>query len=163
MSAATDSARAPVVLLVEDNADHVFLATMAIEDAGVRADLHHVTNGEMAMMFLRRQGSYESAPTPDLVFLDINMPRMNGFEVMAAVRSDPALGTLPVTVLTTSLNPADEVRMRALGCNDFLRKPDAFDQLGARVLRAKQGERRTCAQSDRGAESPSASSCAAKP
>ena len=115
------------VLLVEDNADHAFLAGEAFSEAQHDIKLHHVENGESCMAFLRRQAPYENAPQPDLVLLDIHMPRMNGYEVMQAIASDDALRGQVVIALTTSSEAIDVNRMYQLGCNAYLVKPSDFE------------------------------------
>ena len=120
-----------IVLVVEDDPDHAFLAMNAIAEAGVPADVHHVADGEKAMSFLHRVGDFVDAPRPDLILLDLNMPRMNGFEVMRGMRADPTLRSLPVVVLSTSADPVDRSTMHDLGCHAFLRKPAGFAELGS--------------------------------
>lgn len=118
--------RQAIVLLVEDNADHAFLTREAFEEAPQKVNLQHVDNGEKCLAFLRRQAPYETAPRPDLILLDIHMPRMNGYEVMQAMAHDDALRSIPVVVLTTSSEPVDVNRMYQLGCNSYLAKPGDF-------------------------------------
>ncbi|MFZ2293973.1 MAG: response regulator [Polaromonas sp.] len=118
--------REAVVLLVEDNADHAFLTREAFEEAQQKVNLQHVDNGEKCLAYLRRQAPYETAPRPDLILLDIHMPRMNGYEVMEAIHRDDALRGIPVVVLTTSATSLDVNRMYQLGCNSYLVKPGDF-------------------------------------
>ncbi|WP_019586202.1 response regulator [Deinococcus apachensis] len=116
--------RAPLeVLLVEDNPADVLYAQVMFEEAGPDLRLHVVRDGEEALAFLRREDGYGCAPRPDLVLLDLNLPRMDGLEVLAHVRADEALRELCVVVLTSS--PA-EVHMwvsRQTGASGFLPKP----------------------------------------
>jgi len=119
--------REAVVLLVEDNADHAFLTREAFEDVQQRISLHHVDNGEKCLAFLRRQPPYDAAPRPDLILLDIHMPRMNGYEVMESLANDEKLRGIPVVVLTTSAEILDVNRMYQLGCSSYLAKPGDFD------------------------------------
>lgn len=125
--------REAVVLLVEDNPDHAFLTQEAFEEAQQKVRLLHVDNGENCLAFLRRQPPYDSAPRPDLILLDIHMPRMNGFEVMEAIVKDDALRGIPVVVLTTSAESLDVNRMYKLGCNSYLVKPGDFDIFTAAI------------------------------
>jgi chemotaxis family two-component system response regulator Rcp1 len=121
------------VLLVEDNADHAFLAGEAFGEASHDVKLHHVNNGENCLAFLRRQAPYENAPRPDLILLDIHMPRMNGYEVMQAISGDAALADQVVVALTTSSEAIDVNRMYQLGCNSYLVKPSDFEAFTAAI------------------------------
>lgn len=129
-----DRSRPAVVLLVEDNLDYAFLARESFEEARLRVELHHVETGDRALAFLRKQPPYQDAPTPDLVLLDIHMPRMNGYDVMEAMSADPQLKSLVVVVLTTSSDVLDVDRMYRLGARSYLTKPVDFDKL-TEVLR----------------------------
>lgn len=115
------------ILLVEDNEDDLFLTREAFEAAKLRVSLHHVDNGEKCMQFLRKQGPYADAPTPDLILLDMNMPVMNGHEVLSALVADEQLRHLPVVVLTTSYEAADIQKMYKLRCNSYITKPVDFE------------------------------------
>ena len=90
------------VLLVEDEPADAHLVRLAFEEGHVLADLHHVRDGVEAIAFLRREGDYAHAPTPELILLDLNMPRMDGRQFLRKIKDDPTLHTLPVVVLTTS-------------------------------------------------------------
>lgn len=90
------------VLLVEDEPADAHLVRLAFEEGHVLADLHHVLDGVEAFAFLRREGEYAHAPTPELILLDLNMPRMDGRQFLRKIKDDPTLHTLPVVVLTTS-------------------------------------------------------------
>ncbi|GAB3471098.1 response regulator [Polaromonas eurypsychrophila] len=115
------------VLLVEDNEDDVFLTREAFDLTGLRVHLHHVDNGVNCLQFLRREGPYGEAPTPDLILLDIHMPVMDGYEVLAEIVKDDKLKHLPVVVLTTSYEAADIQKMYALRCNSYITKSVDFD------------------------------------
>ena len=115
------------VLLVEDNEDDVFLTREAFDLTGLRVHLHHVDNGVKCLQFLRREGPYGEAPTPDLILLDIHMPVMDGYEVLAEIVKDDKLKHLPVVVLTTSYEAADIQKMYALRCNSYITKSVDFD------------------------------------
>lgn len=125
--------REPHVLMVEDNEDHAFLTTEAFTESGHTVQLHHVQTGEKCMAFLHKQAPYEQSPRPDLVLLDIHMPRMNGYEVMQAMMEDPALRGIPVVVMSTSAAAEDVNRMYALGCNAYIVKPRDFEALATAI------------------------------
>lgn len=119
--------RVAEILLVEDNDDDVFLTREAFEAASLRVSLHHVDNGEKCMRFLRKQGEFADAPSPDLILLDMHMPVMDGYEVMTQIVKDEALRHLPVVVLTTSYEAADIQKMYGLRCSSYITKPVDFD------------------------------------
>ena len=122
----SSQARSAVVLMVDDNEDHVFLARESLEEARVMVNLQHVDAGEKCLAYLRRLPPYENAPWPDVVLLDIHMPRMDGYQVMEEISKDPVLRTLTVIVLSTSAELVDVKRMYALGCKSYLTKPVDF-------------------------------------
>ena len=115
--------RAVEILYADDDEDHVELIRIALQRSAANAVLHCVATGAECMSFLRREAPYERAPRPDILLLDISMPRMDGHEVMAEVAADPALCSLPVIVLTTSGAPPDVERMYSLRCSSYVRKP----------------------------------------
>ena len=120
------------VLLVEDSPGDVRLTQEAFRDSGKPVRLHLVSDGVEAMTFLRREGIYTDAPRPDLILLDLNLPKMDGREVLAEIKKDQALKTIPTIILTTSDDEADVVISYQLQANCYLRKPahwDAFDNL----------------------------------
>jgi CheY-like chemotaxis protein len=125
--------RQAVVLLVEDNADHAFLAREAFEEASPKINLLHVDNGEKCLAFLRRQAPYETAQRPDLILLDIHMPRMNGFEVMEAIAQDETLRGITVVVLSTSAERQEVQRLYQLGCSSYLVKAVDFGVFSAAI------------------------------
>lgn len=129
----SSQSRKAVVLMAEDNPDHVFLTRESFRDAKLRVDLYDVDNGEKCLAFLRRQPPYEDAPWPDLLLLDINMPRVDGYEVMKEIHDDPALRSLTVIVLTTSASLVDVNRMYALGCKSYLLKPVDYEGFTAAI------------------------------
>jgi CheY-like chemotaxis protein len=116
------------VLLVEDDPGDVLMTREAFADYKIRNTLHVVTNGVEAMTFLRKEGEYAEAPTPDLILLDLNLPKMDGREVLAAVKDDPALRSIPVVVLTTSEAEEDVVRSYSLHANAYVTKPVDFER-----------------------------------
>lgn len=116
------------ILLVEDNAADIRLTQEALKDAKILNDLHVARDGVEAMDFLLRREGYEDVPRPDIVILDLNLPRKDGKEVLAELKGDPALRTIPVAVLTTSEAEADVLDSYDLGANCFLTKPVDLDQ-----------------------------------
>jgi len=123
---ATAASRPAVVLLVEDDENQVLLTQLAFEEAGLEVDLRCVSDGAECMAYLGRAGRDAATPWPDLVLLDVHLPRMDGTEVMAAIAASEELRTLVVVVLTTSINPDDLQRMYALRCNSYVVKPVEF-------------------------------------
>ena len=116
--------RRPVeILLVEDNETDVMLAREAFRESLVFNHLHVVDNGEDAVQFLRREGKFLTAPRPDLVLLDLNLPRMSGQEVLAVVKSDEGLKRIPMVVMTSSKSREDIEDVYALHANSFVSKP----------------------------------------
>ena len=111
------------ILLVEDNPGDVDLAREALQNGKVRNTLHVVGDGELAMDFLRRQGPYAGVPRPDLILLDLNMPKKDGREVLAEVKADPDLKRIPVVILTTSRAEEDILKTYNLHANCFITKP----------------------------------------
>ena len=98
------------ILLVEDNPADARLAVEALKDSKVRNNLHHVEDGVEAMRFVRRQQEFAHVPRPDLILLDLNLPRKDGREVLAEIKADPSLRTIPVVILTTSRAEQDADR-----------------------------------------------------
>ncbi|MBB5365802.1 response regulator [Deinococcus humi] len=111
------------VLLVDDSFPDVILMEEAFGATVKQLHLSHVEDGVEALAFLRREGPYTGAPRPKLVLLDLNMPRMNGFEVLSHIRADPVLRGLPVLVFSTSKEERDIQQAYDLGANAFLTKP----------------------------------------
>ena len=116
------------VLLVEDDPGDVVLIQEAFEDNKVRNRLHCVSDGVDALRFLRRQDEFADAPRPDLILLDLNLPRKDGREVLAEVKTDEALQQIPVVVLTTSKLEEDVLRSYKLHANAYVTKPVDFDR-----------------------------------
>jgi chemotaxis family two-component system response regulator Rcp1 len=121
-SIGTDAA-AIEVLLVEDSPGDVRLTREAFKDAKVHINLHVAADGAKAMAFLKREGEYASAPRPDLILLDLNLPKKGGREVLAEIKEDPTLKTIPVVVLTASSSEADILRSYQLHANCYITKP----------------------------------------
>jgi CheY-like chemotaxis protein len=120
---------APIeILLVEDNAPDVRLTLEALKDAKVRNNLHVAHDGVEAMAFLRKEGDFKDVPRPDLILLDLNLPRKDGREVLNEIKSDERLEHIPVVVLTTSQAEQDIIRSYHLRANAFITKPVDLDQ-----------------------------------
>jgi CheY-like chemotaxis protein len=117
------------ILLVEDNPGDARLTREALAHSKVRNHLSHARDGEEAMAFLRRQGVFGSAPTPDLVLLDLNLPRRDGREVLEDIKNDAALKHIPVVILTSSQAEEDIMRSYRLHANCFITKPVDLEQL----------------------------------
>ena len=116
------------VLLVEDDPGDVLLAKEAFEQSPAPCHLHVAGDGEEAIGFLRRAGPYQEAPRPGLILLDLNLPRRSGLDVLAEIKADGDLKTIPVVVLTTSQAQEDVVRSYQLHTNAYLIKPTGFDR-----------------------------------
>lgn len=123
------------ILLVEDNAADVRLTREALKDAKILNELHVVRDGVEALDFLYQQGTFAGVPRPDIIILDLNLPRKDGKEVLAEMKGDPGLRSIPVAVLTTSEAEVDVLESYDLGANCFLTKPVDLDQF-LRVIRA---------------------------
>ena len=120
------------VLLVEDSPGDVRLTQEAFRDANIAIHLHVASDGVEAMAFLRKEGTHGEAPRPDLILLDLNLPRMDGREVLAHIKADAGLRAIPTVILTTSDSEADIVRSYDLQANCYLSKPvqlEAFEAL----------------------------------
>jgi CheY-like chemotaxis protein len=116
------------ILLVEDDPGDVVMTREAFTDYKVHNQLHVVDDGAEAMAFLRNEGVYAERPRPDLVLLDLNLPKMDGREVLEAIKSDPELASIPVVVLTTSENEDDVLRSYSLHANAYVTKPVDFER-----------------------------------
>ena len=116
------------ILLVEDNPGDVRLTQLALEDAKITNTLHVARDGVEALEFLRKEGKFAESPTPDLVLLDLNLPRKSGQDVLQEMKGDPQFRTIPVVVLTTSEAHRDILESYNLQANCFVTKPVEFDQ-----------------------------------
>jgi CheY-like chemotaxis protein len=123
------------ILLVEDNPGDVRLTIEALRDAKIRNRLHVVEDGERALAFLHRQAGYGDAPRPDLILLDLNLPRKDGREVLAEIKQDPDLKRIPVVILTSSAAEQDILQAYNLHANCYITKPVDLDQF-LRVVRS---------------------------
>ena len=126
------------ILLAEDNPGDVELAREALEQAKLHINLHVVADGVEAMEFLRREGCYAEANRPDLILLDLNMPRMDGREVLSELKRDEVLRRIPVVVLTTSQAEEDILRSYDLHANCYVKKPGELDLFLEIVRRIEQ-------------------------
>ena len=116
------------VLLVEDNPGDVRLTREALKGGKIWNHLHVVEDGEAALAFVRQQGAYTQAPRPDLILLDLNLPKIDGREVLSRIKTDENLKRIPVVVLTTSQAEEDILRAYNLNANCYITKPVDFDQ-----------------------------------
>jgi CheY-like chemotaxis protein len=124
----TEETRPIEILLVEDSPSDTELTLEALQDFKVRNHVSVVEDGMQAMQFLRRQGPYTQAPRPDLIMLDLNLPRKDGREVLADIKGDDNLKPIPIVVLTTSRSDQDILRAYQLNANCYINKPVDFSQ-----------------------------------
>ncbi len=122
------NARPIEILLVEDDPGDVLIAKEALEQSKLANNLHVAVNGEEALAFLRHDGEFADRPKPDLVLLDLNLPRRDGREVLAEVKADPELRRIPVVILTTSQAEEDIIKSYDLHANAYVTKPVDFAQ-----------------------------------
>ncbi|MCA1993009.1 MAG: response regulator [Coleofasciculus sp. S288] len=116
------------ILLVEDSPSDADLTVEALSDGKVLNNLHWVEDGVDALAFLRRQGKYSNSPRPDLILLDLNLPKKDGREVLAEIKADPQLKLIPVVVLTTSAAERDILKTYELNANCYVTKPIDLEQ-----------------------------------
>lgn len=121
------------VLLVEDNPGDVVLTRRAFEDSKVLVALHVVTDGQQALDFVRKEGSYTDAPRPDLILLDINLPRVDGFEVLQELKDTEAFRDIPIVMLTSSEQDRDILRSYKSHANSYIAKPPTLGGLASAV------------------------------
>jgi CheY-like chemotaxis protein len=121
------TARPIEVLLIEDSPGDVRLTREAFKDAKVHVNLHVASDGVEAMAFLRREDKYADAPRPDLILLDLNLPKKDGREVLEEIKESPSLKIIPVVVLTTSASEEDILRSYQYHANCYITKPVALD------------------------------------
>jgi CheY-like chemotaxis protein len=115
------------ILLVEDNEGDILLISEALEEARIINKMESVRDGQKAIQYLKKEGNYEQAPTPDLVLLDINLPRKNGLEVLAFIKATEHLKQIPVVMLTTSSSPKDVEQAYKNYANCYITKPVGSD------------------------------------
>jgi CheY-like chemotaxis protein len=123
------------ILLVEDNEGDARLAREAMRDSKIRNTLHHVLDGEEAMACLRKEGRFAGAPRPDLILLDLNLPKKDGRQVLAEIKSDEELKRIPVVILTVSSDEQDILKSYNLHANCYVTKPIDLDQF-IKVIRS---------------------------
>lgn len=128
-----------MLLHVEDEDGAAFLFRNAVLEAGLSTIVFRVSNGEEALAFLRKSGAYTNAERPDLVVLDLNLPKIDGFTVLNRMRNDEAMRTIPVVVISTSGRSADKEKAQLLGARDYIVKPDSFDELTELVKKVCAG------------------------
>ncbi len=128
MSSNENDNQAIVILLVEDNPGDTRLVIEAMREAKLENYIHVVEDGIEAMQFLRREGRFGDAPRPDLILLDLNLPKKDGRAVLAEVKADPVLKRIPVVVLTTSQAEEDVLRAYDLHANCYITKPVDMEQ-----------------------------------
>jgi chemotaxis family two-component system response regulator Rcp1 len=116
------------ILIVEDNPGDVRLIIEALAELPFRTESHVAADGQQALDYLQRRGDYEEAPRPDLVLLDLNLPKLSGREVLARVKQDPALRRIPVTVLTSSAAEEDVMNSYDLHANCYVTKPMRYER-----------------------------------
>jgi two-component system, chemotaxis family, response regulator Rcp1 len=128
MNATLAKIRPAEILLVEDNDNDVELTRIAFGASKLPVNLHHAKDGEVCLAFLRKQGRFADAPTPDLILLDLNMPRMSGWEALEEISRDENLSHLPVVILTTSQDEREILEMYRLRCSSYIVKPLELDR-----------------------------------
>ncbi len=116
------------ILLVEDSPADVALTQEALQESKLRNNLHIVTDGEAAMAFLRNASPYTGKPRPDLILLDLNLPKKNGREVLAEIKADASLSLIPVVIMTVSQDERDVLESYRLHANCYIRKPVKFEE-----------------------------------
>jgi two-component system, chemotaxis family, response regulator Rcp1 len=126
------------ILMVEDNPGDARLALEALKESKIQNVLHHVRDGVEAMRFLHKEGEYDGMPTPDLILLDLNMPRKDGREVLSEIKEDPDLRLIPVVVLTTSAAERDLVKSYDLHANAYVVKPIDLERF-IEIVKAIEG------------------------
>ena len=121
-------------LMAEDSPDDIVITKRAWKKGNIKNKLYIVNNGEETLDFLYKRGEYTDAPSISLILLDLNMPKMNGFEVLEAIKKDAELKSIPVIVLTSSNRGLDVERAYDLGCNSYITKPVNYDNFLKAVI-----------------------------
>ena len=119
---------ANVILLVEDNEDHAEMVKQSFDDETTAKEIHWVKDGQEAIDFLQHNGEHAGAPRPNLILLDLNLPKANGLEVLQVIKRDEDLKIIPVVMLTTSDRNDEVLECYRLGVNSFITKPVKFDE-----------------------------------
>ena len=117
------------ILHIEDDDAMALVFRTAIDEANLQATVYRVSDGAEALLYLRGEGQYAGRTWPNIVFLDLNIPKLDGWQVLTAMRADRDLRSIPVVILTTSSRDADRNRAQALGAQHYVSKPTAFDAL----------------------------------
>jgi CheY-like chemotaxis protein len=131
-------ARRLEILLAEDNEFDVHVTVVAFRDATVPNRVHCVPDGEAAIAFLKRTGEHSRAPRPDLILLDLNLPKMNGLEVLETIKADPDLMNIPVVMVSGNIHDGDIRRAYELQVSSFLMKPPEVDEYFAAIRSLKE-------------------------
>lgn len=126
------------ILMVEDNPGDVRLTQEALRDGKVRNVIHSVSDGVAALEFLRREGQYTNAPRPDVILLDLNLPRKDGREVLADIKADPNLLSIPVVILTSSAAEDDIAQSYSLHANAYVTKPVGLEEF-IKIIKSIEG------------------------
>lgn len=126
------------ILLVEDNEGDILLITEAFEEARILNKLNSVKDGEQAIMYLQKSGPYSEAGMPDLILLDVNMPRKNGHEVLRFIKTSPSLKQIPVVMLTTSSSEKDIVESYKNYANCYITKPAEVGEFSNTILKIEE-------------------------
>jgi CheY-like chemotaxis protein len=126
------------ILLVDDNPDDIMIAKRAFSKSQIHNKIYVTHDGEEDIQFLRKEGKYKDVPSTGLIILDLNMPKVDGFEVLETIKGDEKLKSIPVIVLTSSSRPEDIERAYKLGCNSFIVKPVSFEDFIEAVMEIKR-------------------------
>ncbi|NOT53591.1 MAG: response regulator [Deltaproteobacteria bacterium] len=116
------------ILLVEDNPADAYLTMMAVQEADICKEFHVVEHGEQALAFLRQQGAYTGVARPDIIILDLNLPRMDGLTALTAIKADPAIRAIPVVILSTSCAEQDMTQAYHLGAVRYFVKSNDLQE-----------------------------------
>jgi CheY-like chemotaxis protein len=122
-----------VLLSVEDDDSHYYLIKMAVEESGIPIQLCRVADGEEALFFLEKTHGHELAPRPDLILLNVNLPKRNGFEILTEIRAHDSLRSIPVVMFTSNSDASVKKKALALGADDYISKPGTLEKLLAAV------------------------------
>ncbi len=114
------------ILLVEDNPDDIMITKRAFKKGKIKNELHVVRSGEEALNFLYKKGEYKNVPIPGLIFLDLNLPGVSGYEILEKIKENDKLRRIPVIILTVSDHEEDVIKTYDLGANSFITKPVSF-------------------------------------
>jgi CheY-like chemotaxis protein len=128
----------PPILLVDDNPDDIMIAKRAFKKSQIHNKIFVTYDGEEAIQFLRKEGNYKDVPTTGLVILDLNMPKVDGFEVLETIKNDDKLKKVPIIVLTSSSRYEDIERAYKLGANSFVVKPVSFEDFVEAIMEIKR-------------------------